>query len=100
MAVGSRRDLRFVTVTAFLRSGYVFIIDQAGDRFAASASARWYDFHPGHHPVCQRQSRAIRDWGFFSARARRRQVSQACFFVSIGVLSRNIIVSRNSLACL
>ena len=38
------------------------------DAQAFFASSRWYDFHPGHHFVCQRQILLSIEFGFFSAR--------------------------------
>jgi hypothetical protein len=54
---------------------------------AARCSARcaWYAFQPGHQPVCQRHSRAIKDLGLASAFFRMGQVSQAKVFSDEGV---------------
>jgi hypothetical protein len=31
-----------------------------------SFNSAWYAFQPGHHPVCQRHSLPIKDFGFLS----------------------------------
>jgi hypothetical protein len=45
--------------------------------FACSARYAWYAFQPGHQPVCQRHSRAIKVLGLASAFFLMTQVSQA-----------------------
>jgi hypothetical protein len=70
--------------------------------FACSARCAWYAFQPGHQPVCQRHSRAIKDLGLASAFFLVGQVSQAKVFFLEGVflvsmvdsfLERNFLIS-------
>jgi hypothetical protein len=53
--------------------------------FACSARWAWYAFQPGHQVVCQRHSRAIKDFGLASAFCRIGQVSQPNAFSVDGV---------------
>jgi len=58
-----------------------------------SANACWYDFQPGHQPVCHFQSRDINDFGLDSAFIRNLQVAQdissdvAFFLTSVIIFS-------------
>jgi hypothetical protein len=52
---------------------------QTGGFWPLSASSRWYAFQPGHHLVCQRQSRAQKVSGLRSAYARHLHVSHFDF---------------------
>jgi hypothetical protein len=54
--------------------------------FVCLARWVWYAFQPGHQPVCQRHSRAMKDLGLASAFFLVGQVSQAKVFSEEDIL--------------
>jgi hypothetical protein len=57
-----------------------------GYGFPGLARCAWQAYQPGHQPVCQRHSRAIKDLGLASAFFLMGQVSQAKVFSDEDVL--------------